>query len=109
MAFDAGIYEILKEDLSGRSDLVEKKMFGGIAFMLNGNMLCGVHKNGAMYRVGKDNEAQALDLPGARRMDFTGRPMGGFIDAGDEALEDDATRAELLRLAIDYVGALPAK
>ncbi|NDW52222.1 TfoX/Sxy family protein [Aliiroseovarius sp. PrR006] len=109
MAYDSGLYEILKDDLGDRPDLVEKKMFGGIAFMLNGNMLCGVHKVGAMYRVGKEHETQALALPGARKMDFTGRPMGGFIDAGEEAMADDDTRAELLRLAVDFVSSLPAK
>ena len=109
MAYDSGLYEILKDDLGERVDLVEKNMFGGIAFMLNGNMLCGVHKNGAMYRVGKEHEAEALALPGVRKMDFTGRPMGGFIDAGEEAMADDDTRAELLRLAVDFVSCLPAK
>ncbi|WP_298906379.1 TfoX/Sxy family protein [uncultured Aliiroseovarius sp.] len=109
MAYDSGLYAILKDDLGERPDLMEKKMFGGIAFMLNGNMLCGVHKDGAMYRVGKEHEAAALALPGARKMDFTGRPMGGFIDAGEEAMADDDTRAELLRLAVDFVSSLPAK
>lgn len=109
MAYDSGLYEILKNDLGDRPDMVEKKMFGGNAFMLNGNMLCGVHKGGAMYRVGKEHEAAALAPPGARKMDFTGRPMGGFIDAGEEAMADDDTRAELLRLAVDFVSSLPAK
>lgn len=109
MAYDEGIYELLKDDIGERPDISEKKMFGGLCFMLSGNMLCGVHKNGAMYRVGKDNEAAALALPGAGKMDFTGRPMGGFIDSGDVAIADDATRAELLRLALDFVGSLPAK
>ncbi len=109
MAIDQGIYEVLKDDIGALEGLSEKKMFGGIAFMLRGNMLCGVHKDGAMYRVGKDNEEAALALPGARKMTFTGRPMGGFIDATDDAMADDATRAELLRLSVDFVGALPAK
>lgn len=109
MAYDSGLYEILKDDLGERTDLVEKKMFGGIAFMLNGNMLCGIHKNGAMYRVGKDHETKALSLPGARKMDFTGRPMGGFIDASEDAMAEDDTRAELLRLALDFVSGLPPK
>ena len=109
MAYDEGLYELLKDDLVDVTGLAEKKMFGGIAFMLNGNMLCGVHKDGAMYRVGKENEAQALALPGAEPMGFTGRRMGGFIDAGPDAMADDAARAELLRLALDFVAALPAK
>ncbi|WP_371170962.1 TfoX/Sxy family protein [Aliiroseovarius sp. 2305UL8-7] len=109
MAYDQGLYQLMKDDLVDIDGLAEKKMFGGIAFMLNGNMLCGVHKDGAMYRVGKDNEASALAVPGAEPMAFTGRRMGGFIDAGSDAMADDAARAELLRLALDFVSALPAK
>ena len=83
MAYDEGLAQVLRDALTGTDGITEKKMFGGLCFMLNGNMLCGVHKDGAMYRVGKDHEDAALSLPGARKMDFTGRPMGGFIDAGD--------------------------
>ncbi|MDE9449068.1 TfoX/Sxy family protein [Aliiroseovarius sp. Z3] len=109
MAYDEGLYELLKDDLAERQGLVEKRMFGGIAFMLNGNMLCGVHKDGAMYRVGKDNEAAALAVPGAKPMAFTGRRMGGFIEAGSEAMAADDARAALLRMALEYVTALPPK
>ncbi|UWQ13026.1 TfoX/Sxy family protein [Aliiroseovarius sp. M344] len=109
MAFDEGLYELLKDDLADVHGLAEKKMFGGIAFMLNGNMLCGVHKDGAMYRVGKDNEPAALAVPGAAPMAFTGRRMGGFIDAGPETMADDAARGDLLRLALEFVAALPPK
>ena len=86
-----------------------KKMFGGTGYMLDGNMLCGVHPGGAMYRVGKDNEPFALAIPGARRMEFTGRQMGGFVEADDEAIADDTRRARLLDLALDFVRTLPAK
>lgn len=109
MAYDLEIYEILARDLTTLPDVAEKKMFGGIAFMLNGNMLCGVHKDGAMYRVGKDNEDSALVLDGVEPMAFTGRKMGGFMDANHEALSDAETRAELLSLAIGFVSTLPAK
>ncbi|MCK8484174.1 TfoX/Sxy family protein [Aliiroseovarius sp. S2029] len=109
MAFDEGTLELLRQDLQDLDGLAERRMFGGIAFMLNGNMLCGVHKDGAMYRVGKKNEAAALALPGAQPMAFTGRRMGGFIDAGPAAVADDGTRAKLLELALDYVTTLPPK
>ena len=84
-------------------------MFGGLCFLLDGNMLCGVHKGGGMFRVGKDNEAAALAVPGAGPMTFTGRRMGGMVDVTDAGLADDAARAEWLRLARDFVGGLPAK
>ncbi len=109
MAYDEGQAEILREALDGVGEIVEKKMFGGLCFMLNGHMLCGVHAKGGMARVGKENEAEALTIPGARPLDFTGRPMGGMISLDDEAVEDDAIRARWLPLALDYVRALPPK
>jgi hypothetical protein len=109
MAYDEGLAEILRGDLADLHGIAEKRMFGGLVFMLDGNMLCGVHPDGAMYRVGKVNHADALAVPGAGPMAFTGRPMGGFIDAGDEAIDDDAHRAQLMRLALDFVRSLPPK
>ena len=109
MAYDEGLYELLKDDLADLQGLEEKRMFGGVAFMLNGNMLCGVHMDGAMYRVGTENEAAALAVPGAKPMTFTGRRMGGFIDAGPEAMAAEDARAALLRLALEYVTTLPPK
>ena len=84
-------------------------MFGGLCFLQNGNMICGVHKNGAMFRVGKDNEASALTVTGARHMDFTGRRMGGFIDVDEDLMADDSRRGTLLRLATEFVATLPPK
>jgi len=109
MAYDEGLAEIMRGDLAPLAGISEKKMFGGIAFMLNGNMLCGVHKGGGMFRVGKDNEGKALALEGAGPMEFTGRRMGGMVDVTDEALVDDTTRAALMALSLDFVKALPAK
>ena len=60
-------------------------MFGGLCFMLNGNMLCGVAKEGGMARVGKENEAAALELPGIEPLSFTGRKMGGMVDVNPES------------------------
>lgn len=109
MAYDNGLYEVLRDDLAELPGLTEKRMFGGVAFMLNGNMLCGVHKDGAMYRVGKDNEPAALALPGVAPMTFTGRRMGGFVDADPDAMADETARATLLELAFEYVGTLAPK
>lgn len=109
MAYDEGLAEILREDLAERPGLGEKRMFGGLAFLLDGNMLCGVHPNGAMMRVGKANEEFALAIPGTRPMDFSGRPMGGFIDVDDDCLADPARRTRLMALALDFVASLPPK
>ncbi|UZD92025.1 TfoX/Sxy family protein [Cognatishimia activa] len=109
MAYDEGHLALLRDDLVDEPGIVEKKMFGGICFMLNGNMLCGVHKGGGMFRVGKELEADALAINGASEMAFTKRPMPGFIDADEDLFEDDARRQQILALAKAYVGAMPSK
>lgn len=109
MAYDEGLASLIRDDLVDRIGISEKRMFGGLCFLMNGNMLCGVHKGGGMYRVGKDNEAAALGIEGARSMDFTGRRMGGMIDVDDDLMADDDRRAQLLALALDFVAPMPAK
>lgn len=109
MAYDEGLAQILRDDLNDLAGISEKKMFGGMAFMLNGNMVCGVHKDGGMFRVGKENEAAALAVEGAGPMAFTGRKMGGMVDVSDALLDDDDRRGALVALALDFVKDLPAK
>ena len=88
----------------------EIRMFGGICFTLNGNMLCGTMKGGdAMFRVGPEQEADALSRPGARPMDFTGRPMKGFVIVSQTGLADDRSISEWIAVATRFVGALPPK
>ncbi len=109
MAYDEGHAAILRDLTSGLDGITEKKMFGGIAFLQNGNMLCGVHKDGGMFRVGKDNEAAALAVRGVDPLSFTGRKMGGLVDISDETLSDDAALRELLALSQSFVGKMPPK
>ena len=108
MAYDTGLAQILRDALHGHQ-VTEKRMMGGLSFMYQGHMLCGVHKNGAMFRVGKPNYAAALDIPGVGPMTFTGKPMSGFVDVTDEATADDARRDALLALALGFVSTLPPK
>ncbi len=109
MAYDEGTASILRDDLNERVGITEKKMFGGLCFMLKGNMLCGVHPGGGMFRVGKNNEAAARAIEGTSEMDFTGRPMAGFVNVDDDLLADDNRRAAVLALALEFVDALPPK
>lgn len=109
MAYDDALADLMRRDLDGHEGISEKKMFGGLAFMLNGHMVCGIHKGGGMYRVGKANEATARAIDGASAMMFTGRPMGGMIGVQDEALTDDTRRRQWLGLALQYAASLPAK
>jgi TfoX/Sxy family transcriptional regulator of competence genes len=99
----------IREVIGGHPHGGEIRMFGGICFTLNGNMMVGTMKGGELLvRVGDDQEAEALAKPGARRMDFTGREMKGFIMVAAEELHDDALR-EWISMASAYVGALPPK
>lgn len=108
MPHDPHLAEQMRAALQSRAGVVEKKMFGGCCWMLNGNMLCGVEVGRFMFRVGKELEAEALSRPGARPMDITGRPMKGFVWVNaDDAI--DAGLESWIVLAARYVGGLPAK
>lgn len=109
MAYDEGLAQLMRDDLADRPGIAEKKMFGGICFLLDGNMVCGVHKGGGMFRVGKEREAAALAIEGAGEMTFTGRRMGGMVDVSEDCLSDEDARAALMALALANAAALPPK
>jgi TfoX/Sxy family transcriptional regulator of competence genes len=109
MPFDETLAGIMRDELSRLEGVTEKKMFGGLCFMLNGNMLCGIDKKGGMARVGKENEATALEMEGIDPLSFTGRKMGGMVDIDAAVFDDDQRLRAIVGLAIDFVGALPAK
>jgi hypothetical protein len=84
-------------------------MFGGLCFLLDGNMVCGLYRDGGMFRVGKDNAALALAEPHTRPMAMAGRPMPGLVEVDREAIADAELRGRLLGLALDFVRPLPPK
>lgn len=98
----------MRRALAGRRNVVEKKMFGGVCFLLRGNMLCGMGEDKFMFRVGKDQDAAALKRPGARPMDITGRVMKGLVWV-DPAKCDARALKRWIAMAEGYVGRLPAK
>lgn len=108
MAFDPHLADLMRTALHGKRGISEKKMFGGVCWMLNGNMLCGVKSGRYMFRVGKELHEQALARPGATPMDLTGRPMGGlvWVDA-DAAI--DAGLASWIDMAAQFANSLPPK
>lgn len=108
MAFDPGLAQTLRDALADHP-ITEKKMFGGLAFLLHGHMVCGVHKGGAMMRVGKGHYSAALTFPGVTPMMFTGKPMLAMVDVADTSVEDDHIRGQLLGMALETVRALPPK
>lgn len=98
----------VREFLAGRV-ITEKRMFGGITFMLDGNMLCCASSKGLMVRVGKEAEAKALRLPHARPCDGAGHRMPGFVMLGGEGLRSRQDITAGLELALHYVSAMPPK
>ena len=109
MAYDEAFAERVRRVLVKQPGVTERKMFGGIAFMVGGNMCCGVVKNDLMVRVGPQPYEDALAMPGARPMDFTGRPMKGMLYVDGGAFRSAKTLAAWVRLGADYATSLPAK
>lgn len=109
MAYDDGLAELMRETLGDEPGLSEKKMFGGLCFLKDGNMICGVHEGGGMARVGKDAEARACEIEGVGPLSFTGRKMGGMVDVSEETIADDNLRAQIVGLALTYARTLPPK
>lgn len=90
-------------------EVAEKRMFGGVTLMLNGNMLCCASNKGLMVRVGKEAEAKALQLPHARPCDGAGHKMPGFVMIDPEGLSRDRDLAVGVKMALHYVSAMPPK
>lgn len=108
MAYDEALAQQLRQRVTPLGQVAEKRMFGGLCFMLRGHMLCGVNGVRIMLRVGKDRHAQALALAGASEMDFTGKPLGGFIYLDPAEAGDDGIDAAL-GLACAFNASLPPK
>ncbi len=109
MAYNEALADRLRVAFGARDDVHEKKMFGGIAFMLRGNMCCGVVKDEIMARVGPDQYAEALARPGAREMDFNGRPMNGYVFVAEEGCAGEAGMRSWVEMCERFVLTLPPK
>jgi hypothetical protein len=109
MAFDDGLAQRIREVLGDRGGISERKMFGGLAFMSRGHMFVGILGDTLMARVGPDGHAGALRRPGARPMDFTGKPMKGYVFVGPEGIEADTELAGWIAECLAFVGSLPPK
>ena len=109
MAYDEGIAERLREVFDDRPDVAEKKMFGGIAFMMRGHMCCGIVDDKLMARVGPEQYDEALARPHARKMDFTGRSMKGFVYVAPEGFDADDDLRPWVATCEAFVRSLPPK
>jgi hypothetical protein len=101
MAYDEKLAVRVRRLLSERADVSERAMFGGLTFMLGGRMCCGVNGDELIVRLDPRDEASALSRPHARPMDFTGRPMRGFVTVGPEGLRGRAL-GSWVRSAVAY-------
>lgn len=109
MAYSESLAARVRQMLAGRRDIGEKKMFGGIGFLLNGNMLVGVWKDSLIARLGTDQAAEALKRPHVGEFDITGRAMRGWVLIEADGLDTDADLGEWIDLALEFVQTLPRK
>jgi TfoX/Sxy family transcriptional regulator of competence genes len=109
MAYSNSLVARIHQTLAQRKGIVEKKMFGGIAFLLHGNMLVGVWNNSLIVRLGPEQGEKALAEPNVTEFDVTGRPMKGWVMVEPDGIESDAQLGHWIRRAEEYVVTLPAK
>jgi TfoX/Sxy family transcriptional regulator of competence genes len=109
VAYDEALADRIREVLSARSEVSERNMFGGIVFMVAGNMACGVLREDLIVRLGEKEGEKALAEDGVRPFDFTGRPMKTTVYVSPERTADDTGLAEWVEAGADYAASLPPK
>jgi len=107
MPFDEQLADRVRRVLAARRDVEEERMFGGLAFMVGGKMACGLVGDTLMVRVGPDDSERLLEEPHVRPMDFTGRPMRGFLYVDPAGIETPRTLQAWVDRATRFVDALP--
>lgn len=109
MAYDEGVAQRVREIFHGRSGITERKMFGGLAFMAHGHMFIGVLGATLMARVGPTEYPKALGMPHVREMDFTGKPMKGYVFVEPSGFESDQALEFWVNKSYDFAASLPPK
>ena len=109
MAYDERLAGRVRAVLEGRRDVSERRMFGGLAFLVRGNMCCGVVRSELMVRVGPDAYSDALSRPHTRPMDFTGRPLRGFVFVSSQGLGSARALRSWVERGVGFAGSLPAR
>lgn len=109
MAFNEELALRVRQSLGDQTGVVERKMFGGLCFMVHGNMLGGVMGDELIVRVGAESYEDALQLPHSRPMDFTGRPMRGFVVVSSEGVAAEERMHEWVRRGLEFATSLPPK
>ncbi|TMH83554.1 MAG: TfoX/Sxy family protein [Betaproteobacteria bacterium] len=109
MPYDEKLGGRVRKALAGRKGIAEKKMFGGVAFLLNGNVCCGVHADEMIVRLNPEETDQALAKPHTRIFDMTGRPMKGWILVKSAGVASEDALAKWVSMGVSYAASLPAK
>ena len=109
MAYDEGLGQRIREVLDDQPNLVEKKMFGGVGFMVHGNMACGVHKDMLIVRVGPDAYEETMQYPHTRPFDMTGRAMKGWVMVEPGGFESDEYLKDWIEQGLNFTLTLPPK
>jgi TfoX/Sxy family transcriptional regulator of competence genes len=109
MAYDQILAQRIRAALPGIPGIIEKKMFGGIAFMIDGNMACAISKDNLMLRISRDDIDAALAQPYVRISDMGGRPMKGWLLIEPAGLQSDDSLKRWIEQAVAFVQSLPAK
>ena len=109
MAFDEDLAARIRDQLASRKGIEERRMFGGAAFLLDGNLLVGVWKDSLVVRLGPDEGDEALKEPHVKEFDITGKAMKGWVLVGPGGVEGDEQLGNWIRRAAGFVGTLPAK
>ena len=109
MPYDTGLAQRVREILEEEPGFDEKKMFGGICFLLFGNMVCGIIKDDLIARVGAANYDAALKMPHTKKFDITGKALTGWVMVLSEALDSDEELNNRVQKAISFVRTLPPK
>ena len=109
MAYDEGLANRIRDVLSRTAGVSERKMFGGLAFMIAGNMACGIVGQDLMLRLGEDGADAALDEPHVRPMDFTGRPMRTMVYVAAAGIATRDALEQWVRRGAEFAAALPPK
>jgi TfoX/Sxy family transcriptional regulator of competence genes len=109
MGYDQKTAERVRRILSGRPDVAEKKMVGGLSFSIKGAMCCGVTSTGLMVRVGADARDQVLAQPHVRPMEFAGRPLAGFVRIDPSGYRTEKQLASWVERGIEFASSLPSK
>ena len=109
MAYDEKLAQRIRELVAVHPEVTEKKMFGGLSFIIRGNMFCGVLNDDLVIRTGPEGYEEALAEPDIRPMDFTGRPLKSMVFVGPEGYQSDETLKGWIERGLKFALSLPPK